>query len=777
MGAFVPFRQFVLKVHSRCDLACDHCYMYQHVDQSWRSRPRVMTVATATRAAARIAEHVGAHGVAEIGIVLHGGEPLLAGHERLAEIARALRAVLDAHCVVDLRIHTNGILLDTGFCEIFRKFGIKVGISLDGDRASHDRHRRHVDGRGSYEQVIRAIDMVRREVPDLYAGLLCTIDVRNDPVAVYRELIAHQPPAIDFLLPHATWDNPPFRPSETAYAEWLMRIFDRWQADGMPVLVRTFDSVIRTTYGGGSLTESLGLDPSDLVVIETDGALEQADSLKTAYEGAPATGFDVFTDSLDMVTTYPGVVARQRGLGGLSATCQKCPVVANCGGGLYAHRYRTGSGFANPSVYCADLRKLIQHIRSRTERPVHAVSGDTLNLLASGYGDREAISSLTEAQQTLRRALLASIPENGDTAAAWSVISRVDQARRHSLDAVLAYPYVRVWAAEFLRGRAEATYLSSVAAAAAIRGGLDAQLRLPVRAGIVHLPTMGSWLVDKTTDTIGIDICGGAYELPRGTKSLPLRTLSASGKTVVLDDLDPFRDCYGWPAASRLGNKEFDAWQQAFNEAWAVIERDYPAYAPGLAAGLSAIVPLAPARRGGHISSTARDAFGAVAIGLPDDAAVLALLLIHEFQHVKLGAVLDLFDLYDAADTGLYYAPWRDDPRPLEGLLQGAYAHVAVADYWRIRRFILTDSKESAAAAAAFAEWRQAVLAVIDTLTSSGSLTELGRRFVDRMRLTVAGWLDEAVPDVALDIAAGAARQHRGAWLRAYGPESSGVPG
>ena len=22
-----PFRQFVLKVHSRCDLACDHCYI------------------------------------------------------------------------------------------------------------------------------------------------------------------------------------------------------------------------------------------------------------------------------------------------------------------------------------------------------------------------------------------------------------------------------------------------------------------------------------------------------------------------------------------------------------------------------------------------------------------------------------------------------------------------------------------------------------------------------------------------------------------------------
>ena len=287
MGALVPFRQFVLKVHSRCDLACDHCYMYQHADQSWRSRPRVMTPATATQAAMRIAEHVRTHSVTKTCIVLHGGEPLLAGHKRLADIAFTLRIMLDTECDVDLRIHTNGILLDTDFCELFRKYGVKVGVSLDGDRVSNDRHRRYADGRSSYEQTVRAIDMLRREIPDLYAGLLCTIDVRNDPVAVYRELITHRPPAIDFLLPHATWDNPPARPSETIYAEWLIRIFDTWQRDGMPVPVRTFDSVIRTTYGSGSLTESLGLDPSDLVVIETDGSIEQADSLKTAYEGAP----------------------------------------------------------------------------------------------------------------------------------------------------------------------------------------------------------------------------------------------------------------------------------------------------------------------------------------------------------------------------------------------------------------------------------------------------------------------------------------------------------
>jgi uncharacterized protein len=71
-----------------------------------------------------------------------------------------------------------------------------------------------------------------------------------------------------------------------------------------------------------------------------------------------------------------------------------------------------------------------------------------------------------------------------------------------------------------------------------------------------------------------------------------------------------------------------------------------------------------------------------VTAALPADPAHLAL-LIHEFQHVKMSAARDLFD---PADQRLYRVPWRPDPRPFEGVLQGTYAHLAVSDFWRIHR-------------------------------------------------------------------------------------------
>ncbi len=758
-GPFVPFRQFVLKVHSRCDLACDHCYVYEHADQSWRGRPKVISDRAVVRTAARIAEHVSRHALDRVHVVLHGGEPLLAGPVRLGRITAELRGLLDGLCALDLRVHTNGVLLDDRVLDVFAEHDVKVGVSLDGDRVANDRHRRYADGRSSYDRVLAGVELLRRR-RELYAGLLCTIDVANDPAAVYRALAALEPPRVDFLLPHATWDTPPARPAPTAYADWLIEIFELWLAEGARVPVRMFESILRTSRGESSLTESLGLEPSDLVVIETDGSYEQADSLKTAFDGAPATGLDVFGHDLDAVARHTGILARRQGLGGLCETCRACPVVDSCGGGLYAHRYRTGSAFANPSVYTADLLKLITHVRSRTTMPTHAVPYGTIDALAGGYGDDRDITCLAESQRTLRRGLLAGVHAQRVATTGWELLTRLDAEHREAVDVVLDHPYVRVWAVESLRDATHAGYLANIAAAVAIRAGVKTAITVRVLEGLVHLPTLGA-LEAGPGPVARLLVDGGHFAL-EGLPDAPwhpVRRLVAGDFSVTLEDADPYRNCHGHRVAPRLSPGDADAWQPVFEQAWALIEADYPAYAPGLRAGLTTLTPLVPPERGGDVSSTARHAFGAVAAALPDDPATLALLLIHEFQHVKLGAVLDIVDLYDESDGRSYYAPWRPDPRPLEGLLQGTYAHVAVTDFWRTRRRAAPESGE-----VQFARWRQQTAKAIETLDRSGAMTPLGARFVAGMRRSLGPWLKEPVSEGAEAAASLMSHRHRAAW-------------
>jgi uncharacterized protein len=114
-----------------------------------------------------------------------------------------------------------------------------------------------------------------------------------------------------------------------------------------------------------------------MVVIETDGSVEQVDSLKAAYEGATATGLHVTRDPLDAALLLPSMVARQIGVRALAAQCRSCPIHLVCGGGQYPHRYRSGYGFANPSVYCPDLMRLIHHVAAVVRADVAYRAGRT----------------------------------------------------------------------------------------------------------------------------------------------------------------------------------------------------------------------------------------------------------------------------------------------------------------------------------------------------------------------------------------------------------------
>ncbi|MCG5213157.1 FxsB family radical SAM/SPASM domain protein [Streptosporangium sp. KLBMP 9127] len=372
------FRQFIVKIHSRCDLSCDYCYMYEMADQSWRNQPRKMSEATVGQLSARIAEHVEAHGLSSIQLILHGGEPLLAGPELIAHTVAAVRQAVGPGVAVGASVQTNGVRLDKAFLRRFDDLGVRVGVSLDGTATGHDRHRRRPDGRGSHSAVVTGLSLLSAEYPHLFGGILCTIDVRNDPVRTYEALLGFQPPAVDFLLPHGNWVHPPPflpDPAATPYADWLIAIFDRWYgARRQETEIRLFADIIHLLLGGESAGEAVGLAPARMVVIETDGGIEQSDTLKAAYQGAPATGFHVAHDTFDNVLLHPSLVVRQIGERALGGACLTCPVRRVCGGGLYAHRYHGERGFDGPSVFCRDMFHLITYIH-------HVVGRDVADLL------------------------------------------------------------------------------------------------------------------------------------------------------------------------------------------------------------------------------------------------------------------------------------------------------------------------------------------------------------------------------------------------------------
>lgn len=336
-----------------------------------------MSTAVLDTTLGRILEHVGPpDSFSPVEIVLHGGEPLLLGHAGVREVLTRIRRRLGAPTAVTIALQTNGVRLDQTFAELFVEFGVQVGVSLDGGPEATGRHRRFTNGRNSFPHVQRSLELLRNpRYRSTFAGLLCTVDVANDPLTVLADLMAFAPPRIDFLLPHATWDHPPLRAAgePSPYGDWLVAAFDHWYERPELAGVRLFEELIHALLGGASLSEAVGLSAPASVVVETDGTIEQTDALKVSYDGAAVTGYDVALHSFDQVLADPAVAAASfaNTLSAVCLSCRWCPAagVGSTRTAIGRQRFREPLGvLPGPAELVSHVQRQLQiDLRQQTE--------------------------------------------------------------------------------------------------------------------------------------------------------------------------------------------------------------------------------------------------------------------------------------------------------------------------------------------------------------------------------------------------------------------------
>jgi HEXXH motif-containing protein len=421
----------------------------------------------------------------------------------------------------------------------------------------------------------------------------------------------------------------------------------------------------------------------------------------------------------------------------------------------------------------------------------HALSDDELATVAHGQGGGPAVRKLRAGYHSrllvILRVLLDETPvelTESPLARAWDLLVEAERADPSAVADVLGRPEVQGWAAETVRLLAStkdsvllgvlAGQLHAVAAAAAIGAGVDCAVRVPAVAGVIALPGLGTIALSSpghaelvsTSQGVSVRTADGIRQLPAaltedGPGWLAQRRIRCEhhGRVldVVLDDIQPFR-FGGVRPGQRLTGDEVEDWRRRLDGAWRLLATEHPAVADELSAGLSTLVPRTAANRFRHSSASTTDAFGTMEAAPVEDPATMASVLIHEFAHSKLNGVLNLVTLDVEDRRATCYAPWRDDPRPLHGLLHGAFSFLTVTDFWRRERH------GDPARNLEFAVRRGQVAAALADIADSGLLTDAGEVFVREMRTVAETWAEAEVDHRVQEIADRTLADHRATW-------------
>lgn len=411
-------------IGASCNLDCDYCY-YLSKEDLLEYKKGCSPQLSDHDLEVFIRSYIEGQNTPEIIFSWQGGEATMLGIPYFEKIVELQKKYKPEGVIISNDLQTNGILISDKWCEFLKNNNFLVGLSIDGPELIHNSYRTTKSGKGSFRQVMRAVELLHKHQVK-FATLTCVNNITShNALTVYRFLRDEvKSPQMQFIpivepktfrstAPH-TWAsderliqgdarlNPAHKESivesfcvaDDAWGNFLITVFDEWiQNDVGTVFVQYFEAFLETWAGRRNPLCTLGEMCGKGLAMEPNGDVFSCD-----HYVYPEYKIGNINDKTLESMAYS---SQQQQFGvsktkSLPSQCQRCEYQFACFGECPKNRFiRTKDGEDGLNYLCAGWKKFYTHADAGLAYILR-----TLNYpVARGkYSDRELINKQLQAR-------------------------------------------------------------------------------------------------------------------------------------------------------------------------------------------------------------------------------------------------------------------------------------------------------------------------------------------------------------------------------------------
>jgi uncharacterized protein len=386
-----------------CNLDCKYCFFLSK-EVLYPGSHNFMTIEMLEE---YIKQLLQSHKIPEVAVSWQGGEPMLMGLDFFKKSIEFVEKYKRPDQRISHSMQTNGTLINDEWAMFFKRNNYLIGLSVDGPKEIHDKFRVNKGGSGSFDQVMRGWEFLRKHNVDF--NILCTLHSANadHPAEVYKffrdelktEFIQFIP-IIERATPEtlsianqgwserAGGERPLYiqegnlvtersiKPEQ--YGNFLNGVFEEWiKKDVGKIYVQMFDVTLGTHFAQYSLCIHSPTCGSALA-IEFNGDMYSCDHY---VEPKYLIGNIKEKHMAELVASDKQKKFGQDKLTTLPRYCLDCDVRYSCNGGCPKDRFiNTPDGEPGLNYLCAGYKLFFKH----TEKPMK-IMADLIK--RGGYAD------------------------------------------------------------------------------------------------------------------------------------------------------------------------------------------------------------------------------------------------------------------------------------------------------------------------------------------------------------------------------------------------------